>query len=43
MDDANHGLVALGLLASFTLSMKELAEWFDVELARMVVDQCLGS
>jgi hypothetical protein len=25
----------------FTVSVKELAEWFDLELARIAVDQCL--
>jgi hypothetical protein len=30
-------------LQQFTVSMKELAEWFGVELARMVVDECLIS
>jgi hypothetical protein len=28
-------------LPSFTVSVKELAEWFGLELARMVVDECL--
>jgi hypothetical protein len=26
----------------FTVSMKELAEWFGVEVARIVVDECLA-
>ena len=26
----------------FTVSMKELAEWFGLELARIVVDECLA-
>ena len=25
----------------FTVSMKELAEWFGLEVARIVVDECL--
>jgi hypothetical protein len=25
----------------FTVSMKELAEWFGLEIARIVVDECL--
>jgi hypothetical protein len=25
----------------FTVSMKELAEWFGLELSRIVVDECL--
>ena len=25
----------------FTVSIKELAEWFGLEVARMVVDECL--
>jgi hypothetical protein len=29
-------------LQSFTVGTKELAEWFGLELARMVVNQCLG-
>ena len=28
-------------LQQFTVSMKELAEWFGFELARIVVDECL--
>ena len=28
-------------LQQFTVSIKELAEWFGLELARMVVDECL--
>jgi hypothetical protein len=28
-------------LQQFTVSMKELAEWFDLELAQIVVDECL--
>jgi hypothetical protein len=30
-------------LPSFTVGMKELAEWFGLELARIVVDEWLGS
>lgn len=30
-------------LPSFTVSMKELAEWFGLELARMGVDECSGT
>ena len=30
-------------LPSFTVSVKELAEWFGLELARMVVDECVCS
>jgi hypothetical protein len=26
----------------FTVSMKELAEWFGREVARIVVDECLA-
>jgi hypothetical protein len=25
----------------FTVGMKELDEWFDLEVARIVVDECL--
>jgi hypothetical protein len=28
-------------LQQFTVSIKELAEWFGLELARIVVDECL--
>jgi hypothetical protein len=28
-------------LQQFTVNMKELAEWFGFELARIVVDECL--
>jgi hypothetical protein len=28
-------------LQQFTVSLKELAEWFGLELARIVVDECL--
>ncbi len=28
-------------LQRFTVSMKELAEWFGLEVARLVVDECL--
>jgi hypothetical protein len=28
-------------LQRFTVSMKELAEWFGLEIARLVVDECL--
>ena len=28
-------------LQHFTVSMKELAEWFGLEVARIVVDECL--
>ena len=28
-------------LQQFTVSMKELAEWFGLELSRIVVDVCL--
>jgi hypothetical protein len=28
-------------LQQFTVSMKELAEWFGLEVARLVVDKCL--
>jgi hypothetical protein len=28
-------------LRPFTVSMKELAEWFGLEVARIVVDECL--
>jgi hypothetical protein len=29
-------------LQQFTVSMKELAEWFGLELSRMIVDECLA-
>jgi hypothetical protein len=29
-------------LHQFTVSMKELAEWFGLEIARIVVDECLA-
>ena len=29
-------------LPSFTMEIQELAEWFGLELCRMVVDACLG-
>jgi hypothetical protein len=29
-------------LQQFTVTMKELAEWFGVELVRMLVDECLA-
>jgi hypothetical protein len=29
-------------LNRFTVSIKELAEWFGVEVARIVVDECLA-
>jgi hypothetical protein len=29
-------------LQRFTVSIKELAEWFGLEVARIVVDECLG-
>jgi len=29
-------------LQQFTLSIKELTEWFGLELARIVVDECLA-
>jgi hypothetical protein len=29
-------------LHQFTVSMKELAEWFGLEVARIVVDECLA-
>ena len=28
-------------LQQFTVNIKELAEWFGVELARIIVDECL--
>jgi hypothetical protein len=28
-------------LQKFTVSIKELAEWFGLEIARIVVDECL--
>jgi len=28
-------------LQQFTVSMKELAEWFGLELSRIVVDECM--
>ena len=30
-------------LPSFTMELEELAAWFRMELARIVVDQCSGS
>jgi hypothetical protein len=29
-------------LQQFTVDLKELAEWFGLELARIVVDECLA-
>jgi hypothetical protein len=29
-------------LHQFTVSIKELAEWFGLEVARIVVDECLA-
>ena len=29
-------------LQQFTVSIKELAEWFGLEVARIVVDKCLA-
>jgi hypothetical protein len=29
-------------LQQFTVSIKELAEWFGLEIARIVVDECLA-
>jgi hypothetical protein len=29
-------------LQQFTVNMREVAEWFGVELARMLVDECLA-
>jgi hypothetical protein len=29
-------------LQRFTVDIKELAEWFGLELARIVVDECLS-
>jgi hypothetical protein len=29
-------------LQQFTISIKELAEWFGLEVARLVVDECLA-
>jgi hypothetical protein len=29
-------------LRRFTVSMKALAEWFGLEVARLVVDECLA-
>jgi hypothetical protein len=29
-------------LQQFTVGMKELAEWFGLELARIAVDECLA-
>jgi hypothetical protein len=34
--------VARFQLERFTVSMKELAEWFGLELTRVVVDECLA-
>jgi hypothetical protein len=40
----SSSIVELGRfqLQQFTVSMKELAEWFGLELSRIVVDECLG-
>ena len=35
--------VARFQLERFTVSMKELTEWFGLEVARIVVDECLPS
>jgi hypothetical protein len=32
-----------GQFQRFTVDMKELAEWFGPEVARLVVDECLPS
>jgi hypothetical protein len=39
----SSSIVELGRfqLQQFTVSMKELAEWFGLEVARIVVDECL--
>jgi hypothetical protein len=29
-------------LQQFTVNMKELAEWFELEVAQLVVDECLA-
>jgi hypothetical protein len=29
-------------LRRFTVNIKELAEWFGLEVARLVVDECLA-
>ena len=29
-------------LQQYTVSIKELAEWFELEVARIVVDECLA-
>jgi hypothetical protein len=29
-------------LQRFTVSIKELAKWFELEVARLVVDECLA-
>jgi hypothetical protein len=29
-------------LPSFAISIKELAEWFGLEIARIIVDECMG-
>jgi hypothetical protein len=39
VNEESHALVALGLLPSFTTSMKELAECFGLTLARLVADE----
>jgi hypothetical protein len=35
-------VIARFQLHQFTVSIKELAEWFGLEVARLVVDECLA-
>jgi hypothetical protein len=43
MPGRSSSIVEIGRfqLQRFTVSMKELAEWFGLEVARIVVDECL--
>jgi hypothetical protein len=43
MQGRSSSIVEIGRfqLQQFTVSMKELAEWFGLEIARIAVDECL--
>ena len=45
MQGRSTSIVEIGRfqLQQFTVSMKELAEWFGLEVARIAVDELLGS
>lgn len=44
MQGRSTSIVEIGRfqLQKFTVSMKELAEWFGLEIARIAVDELLG-